>query len=726
MRAFLLITLLSATFILRAQIPIADARTTAVGTTVTVQGVVTSGAELGSIRYVQDATAGIAAYPGTGSAPGFTPSIGDNITVTGVLTDYNGLLEINPITAFTINTTGNVLPAPVLVTPNGVNETTEGSLVRIIGAQFANAGSVFASGADAITSSGETGSVYISTGTGLVGSAVPAGLADITGIASQYDNSIPATSGYRVLPRNLNDIVNSGAINAIGAVTQSNITTSGFDLSWSTYGSSSSEVQYGLTTALGSSISNTTPVMIHSLPINSLQPATFYYARVFSVIGPDTAFSPIALYSTASNSTGVIRTYFNQAVDHSVSSGVDAISLGFAVDDTIAAYIDRAQFTIDAAIYNASDNLLITALNNAVNRGVQIRYITQGSNSNTALASLDASVPVWPRMDNLGSGMHDKFVVIDADDAQRAWLLTGSVNWTTSNLFDDYNNLVFFQDQSLARCYRREFEEMWGGSGPQPNGANSKFGPYKTDNTPHLFNIGGVKVESYFSPSDHTTSHIHQQIDSAAYSMRCAMYVFTEQSLGSATINAHNRPGTTVQLDVEDAVTAGSELWTMAQAGVEIASHSNDGVLLHHKYAIFDEGTPHDPRVETGSHNWTVSAETVNDENSLVIHDATVANLFYQEWHALHATVNSISENAGNAVLDVWPVPASDHLNIAMPEEMRDAILTIRDLSGREMLSMRSVTAMTSIDVSSLADGIYVLCAASGDQRAQRVISVAR
>ena len=65
-----------------------------IGTVVTVKGIVTNGAELGIIRYFQDNTAGIAAY---GSL--VTPiALGDSVTVTGTLKNYNQLLEIDPVT----------------------------------------------------------------------------------------------------------------------------------------------------------------------------------------------------------------------------------------------------------------------------------------------------------------------------------------------------------------------------------------------------------------------------------------------------------------------------------------------------------------------------------------------------------------------------------------------------------------------------------------------------
>jgi hypothetical protein len=54
--------------------------------------------------------------------------------------------------------------------------------------------------------------------------------------------------------------------------------------------------------------------------------------------------------------------------------------------------------------------------------------------------------------------------------------------------------------------------------------------------------------------------------------------------------------------------------------------------LLHHKYSILDEGQP-GAVVMTGSHNYSVAANTINDENTVVVHDYKIANIYYQEWY---------------------------------------------------------------------------------------------
>ena len=74
---------------------IANARSQGIGSSVTVSGIITNGDELGPIRYIEDSSAGLAIYD-----PNNVVGVnrGDSITVTGNLIDYNGLLEIQPVT----------------------------------------------------------------------------------------------------------------------------------------------------------------------------------------------------------------------------------------------------------------------------------------------------------------------------------------------------------------------------------------------------------------------------------------------------------------------------------------------------------------------------------------------------------------------------------------------------------------------------------------------------
>lgn len=721
-RSALLTFIFPLSFSLSAQ-AVSDARNATVGSTVSVSGIVTSGPSLGSVRYVQDATGGIAVFPGSGSVPGFAPAMGDAITLTGTLTNYSGLLEITPITAFNVTSSGNALPDAQVITPNGLGESVEGRIVRMEGVTF-NATGNFAANTYTVQSGGQQANVYLRTGHPLIGTPIPPGAVDISGIASQYDPSLPYNSGYQLLPRSASDITPFGFIAVLPPVTQALITPTGFTLNWQTNLAGTSQVYYGTTPALGQFGGDVSIGTSHSAMLAGLAPATFYYAKAFSVDGADTAFSPLGLYSTASSLSGTVKVYFNKSVDLTVSSGTDAIAQYGAVDDTIKAYIDRARTTLDIAMYNTNSDVLVAAVNAAYDRGVIVRWVAEGSTSNWALSSLEPAIPVLYRTDGLGSGTHDKFFVIDAEDAARATIMSGSCNWTTQSFFDDYNNIVFVQDQALARCYRTEFEEMWGGSGAQPVAALSKFGANKTDNTPHLFNVGGTYVESFFSPTDGVTARIARALDNAQHNVRLALYVLTENSLGDAIVAAKGRPGMLVSGDVEDINTLGSEFNYLVGQGVDLVSHLDEPGLLHHKYAIIDEGFTNDPLVITGSHNWTTSAETVNDENTLIIHNASIANQFYQEWNARHNAIVGIPEIEAHDGLAVWPVPARDVLNMLLPVDGKEHMLNLMDALGRTVLRVEA-SGNAQLQLSGLTAGVYMLHAEGSTKPMVRRVVIA-
>jgi len=80
--------------------------------------------------------------------------------------------------------------------------------------------------------------------------------------------------------------------------------------------------------------------------------------------------------------------------------------------------------------------------------------------------------------------------------------------------------------------------------------------------------------------------------------------------------------------------------------------------LLHHKYAIFDEGLP-TAAVWTGSFNWSNAANTVNDENSVLVHDYTLANIYFQEFWARY------KESGGAGVIGVGGSAGRDRLALS-------------------------------------------------------------
>ena len=150
-----------------AQSSISSARLQPLGSSVTVTGVVTNGNELGVIRHMQDLTAAIALYDPSTNNYLANVNRGDSLTITGILADYNGLLEIFVTGNPTIHSSNSNYIAPQIITPAQIGEATESELVQIDNAVFVSAGSLFGNlvtfnpGTYDFMSGGQLGKIYM-------------------------------------------------------------------------------------------------------------------------------------------------------------------------------------------------------------------------------------------------------------------------------------------------------------------------------------------------------------------------------------------------------------------------------------------------------------------------------------------------------------------------------------------------------------------------------------
>lgn len=685
---FTLCCLFGSTSLLFSQANIAEARGMMEGTTVTITGIVTNGDELGIIRYIQDATAGLPAYPGMGSSPNFPETVkrGDSIVVTGVLKVFNGLLEIDPIMSYSVVTSNNPVPAPKVIAAGALGSANEAELVRIEGITFDDAGGVFSTGNYTFSANGQEGEIYIRTNHELIGKNIPLATANLTGLSSQFNGA------YQLLLRDEADLEIASNFYINSAISQSDLELDGFTVNWTTNVAGSSGVRYGTDiTDLSNEVNDGGSTTDHSVTLTGLDAAEFYYVQAFSNDGSATVNSAIQVYSTASNSSGVFQIYFNFGVDGNISNG--SYPNGYTPKALLEAIIDRinkAKTSIDVSMYNINRTDLVAALTAAYERGVQVRYITDLETNNVALS--DPAPPFPVVKGNTDGLMHNKYFAIDANSESESWLIMGSTNMTEQNIGDDRNNTIFLQDQALVKSYTIEFEEMWGSSDPTPGIFNQKFGPNKANNTPHLFKIRNMEVESYFSPSDNTTIAITNAIATADSDIEFGLLVFTNNELGSAIVNAHN-DGVAVRGIIEQINSQSSEFEFLQNSGVQVLADNMSG-QIHHKYCIIDATNPtSDPQVITGSHNWSGGAETRNDENTLIFHDKNIANIFLQEFEArwcettgggscITATEN-LNEIEGFEV-QLAPNPATDYTLLDFSLEKRDDLtISLWNADGR-------------------------------------------
>lgn len=315
--------------------------------------------------------------------------------------------------------------------------------------------------------------------------------------------------------------------------------------------------------------------------------------------------------------------------------------------------IDGAGNTLDVATMGFSERRIYEAVVRASERGVRVRFVGDaghvGSSGYTALAK--AHVPM--ALGNLTHIMHEKFFVVDG-----RFVFAGTANFTSSDMIYNSNNFVVMDSPEIAADFTDEFEQLFSG----------KFGALKAEiDNGRSYPVGDTEIEVWFSPNEDVMGRMLQLVDGAQESVRFTIFAFTKDQVGSAFIRKQeefavmNAEEGLVGLDFRDQhAVAGvidqsqlhsngqyHELYRLLSAGIEMRMEGNDnekqpgdyqasGGRLHSKTMIIDLHSD-DPKVISGSFNWSASASMSNDEFLLVMHGERVANLYNDYFEKLYA-----------------------------------------------------------------------------------------
>lgn len=478
-----------------------------------------------------------------------------------------------------------------------------------------------------------------------------------------------------------------------------------------------------------------------------IQNASIHLRFTYTKSAGNLAFDDfVLLRDSILSSNGSVKIYFNHPVNNSVSNGVNAIYLNQTIDDTLVRYIDSAKYSLDIAVYNYSQSFSIAnisgAINSAYNRGVKIRWIYDGGSTNSGLSQLDTNINTLasPTSGNYGS-MHNKFMIVDAHspNPDDAIVWTGSGNWNYQQFYNDVNNFIILQDKNIASAFTVEFNEMWGDTGLIPDTLLSEFGPYKTNNTFHTFYIGGKKVELYFSPTDSVNSHLLSCLSSANDDLYFGIYAFTYNTTAdSIASRIQNGVYTAGIMDVFSQI---YPTYSTLQPvmGNNLKVFSNTPTLYHNKFLMADPcNVFSDPLVLTGTYNWSNYAETKNDEHILIIHDDTIANIYYQSFYQnfldLGDTLSPCVQTGVDEISEddflIYPNPSNGIFVIANPLRVKQSQIEIYNLLGIKIYSIspspRGSGGGLFIDLNSQPNGIYFLKTIIGGKHFTRKIIIQR
>ena len=345
---------------------------------------------------------------------------------------------------------------------------------------------------------------------------------------------------------------------------------------------------------------------------------------------------------------------------------------GDDLEKIIIEQIKSANSSIDLAVQELNLSKIARALVAKYKAGIKVRVILENNynssennlpNSHGLAILKRAKIPIIDDREDgsKGSGlMHHKFMIVDQNK-----VVTGSANYTLSGIHGDFNapktrgnanHLLVINSSKLAEIFTEEFNYLWGdGVGGEKD---SVFGLKKPFRRNQIINVGDSIVTVKFSPTSQSDSWekstnglISKTLANAHISIDLALFVFSEQkiantledkSLAGVKIRVLIDPNFAFQYYSEGLDLLGVALpkncryekenkpWQEPLKTVGIPTLPQ-GDKLHHKFAVIDSS-----RVITGSHNWSNSANHINDETLLIIDNPLIAQHFTREFDQLY------------------------------------------------------------------------------------------
>jgi len=289
----------------------------------------------------------------------------------------------------------------------------------------------------------------------------------------------------------------------------------------------------------------------------------------------------------------------------------------------VYALIEKATSYIDAAFFDISDLEAAQALIIAHKRGVRIRILTDSDNLR------DKDDPTKPRLaterlrkagialrdDQRGAFMHHKFIIVDG---AAVWI--GSMNLTTTSMYDHNNNGLIIRSRRVAANFQNEFDRLF---------VDGMFGGPRTPVVYPTASIGHADVMVYFSPNGGVRDALLEAISGAKKRIRFMTFVFTEERIAQALIARH-KDGVDVEGIFDSClIDSRSQYYQLRSAGIRAWRDGNQA-LMHHKVIIID-----DQIVITGSYNLTLNAESSNNESLVIMYSHKLAAKYQEEYDRL-------------------------------------------------------------------------------------------
>ncbi len=315
---------------------------------------------------------------------------------------------------------------------------------------------------------------------------------------------------------------------------------------------------------------------------------------------------------------GWFQLYFTQPINTTDESRFT----GSPLEAAIVALLDSATQTIDGAFFQLNSQPITDALIRAKQRGVKVRVVTDGEYGqeapNSTVDQLELATIDVKSDGSRGAYMHDKFFVVDG-----TYVWTGSTNFTHNDIYNNNNNSILIRSSRLAADYTAAFEMLY----------TAKFSQNPVAPNPTV-TVEGTQIEVYYSPDSAAPERLAELL-SSAQSVQFMAYSFTQGlkwtdsgGTSSSIMDLLVQREQSGQLDLMGIVENTNRRFAkpLVCGGANVRWDGNPDVL-HHKVFIIDGST-----VVMGSFNYSQNAQNDNNENMLVIHNASIAQAYAEEF----------------------------------------------------------------------------------------------
>jgi phospholipase D len=162
------------------------------------------------------------------------------------------------------------------------------------------------------------------------------------------------------------------------------------------------------------------------------------------------------------------------------------------------------------------------------------------------------------------------------------------------------------------------------------------------------------------TPGNNCEAMIVRIINAAAHHIHVQAYLFTDEDIARALEGASRRRlEVIVLLDKRERTERGSVAPELVEAGVRVLSDDHPAIA-HNKTIIIDPDSSN-PVVETGSFNFTYSAEKRNAENVLIVRND-------------HRLVAEYERNFQNRLVASEPWERGEHEHSSRPNERNERV----------------------------------------------------